>query len=109
MARVVWEPFCSEFIMPRIIISPLLKTRLDKTFDTGSYCARIIKGPAKTVTFAQSLQTALKKPAVYSPNMAGRIGQKYVSRQRLWRLIEEPGKIVTYCQTLQFGLKKPAV
>ena len=35
----------------------------------GSYCARIIKGPTKTVRKAQSLQSALKKPAVYSPKV----------------------------------------
>ncbi len=31
--------------------------------------ARLISATQKTVTFAQSLQTALKKPAVYSPHL----------------------------------------
>jgi hypothetical protein len=47
----------------------VLKARPDKTLYTGSYCAPIIKGPTKTVTLAQSHQTALKKPAVYSPKV----------------------------------------
>jgi hypothetical protein len=41
----------------------------DKTFYTGSYFARLIKGPTKTVRLPQSQKTALKKPAVSSPNV----------------------------------------
>ncbi len=33
-------------------IETVLKARPDKTFYTCSYCARIIKGPTKTVTLA---------------------------------------------------------
>ncbi len=54
----------------------LLKAILDKTFYTVSYCVRIIKGPTKTVTLAQSLQTALKKPAIYRYSPKVETGQR---------------------------------
>jgi hypothetical protein len=47
----------------------ILKSKPDKTIYTGSYCARLIEGATKAVRKAQSLQTALKMPAVYSPNL----------------------------------------
>ncbi len=57
----------------RLIVSLfVLKARPEKTFYTGSYCARIIKGPTKTVALAQSHQTALKKPTVHSPRVETR-------------------------------------
>jgi hypothetical protein len=46
-----------------------LKAKLDETIYTGSYCVQLIEDAIKTVRKAQSLQTALKKPVVYSPNL----------------------------------------
>src|ERR1700760_3196415 len=58
-----------RWITTFLVLGTVLKARPDKTFYTGSYCARIIKGPTETVRKAESQQTALKKPAVYSPKV----------------------------------------